>query len=125
MKKDAVKLLARAEECPEEARELLGFQHHLGAMNRAYYCVFGCARALLHENGIYAKTHQGVQAKFNELFIKTALMERKHGDTLRYVFELRQTSDYDLDADLTDEDASYAIEAARQFLETTKIILNP
>jgi len=57
MKKDAAKLLARAEECLEEAQQLLDFDHHLGAMNRAYYCIFGCVRALLHENGIYAKTH--------------------------------------------------------------------
>jgi|GEM_PF-4320842 len=36
MKKDAAKLLARAEECLEEAQQLLDFDHHLGAMNRAY-----------------------------------------------------------------------------------------
>jgi len=64
-----------------------------------------------------------VQARFNELFIKTGLMDRKHGDALRHVFELRQTSDYDVDADLTDENASYAIEAARQFLEAAKKLL--
>ncbi len=123
MKKDAAKLLARAEECLEEARQLFDFEHYLGAINRAYYCIFGCARALLHENGLYAKTHQGVQTKISELFIKTALLERRHGDAMRYVFELRQTSDYDLDAELTIEDASYAIEAAAQFIEATEKLL--
>ncbi len=123
MKSDAAKLLERAEECLEEARQLFGFEHYLGAINRAYYFIFGCARALLHENGLYAKTHQGVQTKISELFIKTDLMERKHGDAMRHVFELRQTSDYDLDADLTDDDASYAIEAASEFMEASKKLL--
>ena len=124
MKKDAAKLLARAEECLEEARQLFDFDYFLGAINRAYYCIFGCTRALLYENGHYAKTHQGLQVKFSELFIKTHLMERKHGDAMRYVFELRQTSDYDLDAELSKEDAMYAIEAATQFLEASKILLD-
>ncbi len=88
MKKDAAKLLARADECLEEARQLFNFNHQLGAINRAYYCIFDCARALLYENGPYAKTHQGVQTKLSELFIKTAILERRHGDAMRYVFEL-------------------------------------
>ena len=123
MKADVAKLLDRAEECLQEARQLFNFEYNLGAINRAYYCIFGCARALLHENEIYAKTHQGVHAKIGELFIKTAILDRKHGDAMRYVFELRQTSDYDLDAELTSEDASFAIEAATQFLEVCQRIL--
>lgn len=54
MNKDASKLLTRAEECLVEARQLFEFNHNLGAINRAYYCIFGCARALLNEKGIYA-----------------------------------------------------------------------
>lgn len=123
MKSDAAKLFSRAEECLEEARQLFGFEHYFGAINRAYYCIFGCARALLHEKGLYAKTHQGIQTKFNELFVITELLERKHGEAMRHVFRLRQTGDYDLDADLTEEDAEYAITAAFQFLEASKHLL--
>jgi len=39
------------------------------------------------------------------------------------VFELGQISDYDLDADLTEEDALFAIEAAEQFIKATKSLL--
>lgn len=42
---------------------------------------------------------------------------------MRHVFELRQISDYDLDAELTEEDASYAIKAATQFMEASKNLL--
>lgn len=42
---------------------------------------------------------------------------------MRNVFELRQISDHDLDADLTEEDALFSIEAAEQFLEATKSLL--
>ncbi len=123
MKADTSKLLERAEECLEEAQQLLALDFYLGAINRAYYCVFGCTRALLFENDLYAKTHQGVHAKFNELFIKTELLDRKHGEGLRLVFDLRQTSDYDLDAALTPEDAKLALEIATEFLAAAKQVL--
>jgi uncharacterized protein (UPF0332 family) len=123
MKSDAEKLLARASECLEEANQLFNFGHFLGSINRAYYCIFGCARALLYEHELYAKTHQGIQSKFNELFIKTGLFERKHGEAMRHVFDLRQTGDYDLDAALTEEDAAFAIQVAEAFLENTQAYL--
>mgnify|MGYP000904024719 CR=1 FL=1 len=123
MKADVAKLLARAAECLEEAQQLFDFGYYLGSINRAYYCIFGCARALLFENGLYAKTHQGIQAKLNELFIKTGLLDRKHGEAMRHVFDLRQTGDYDVDATLTTEDGAYAIQAAGEFLAATHKIL--
>lgn len=123
MKPDTIKLLERAEECLEEAQQLLAFNHYLGSINRAYYCIFGCARALLFENDLFAKTHQGVHAKFNELFIKTELLDRKHGEGLRLVFDLRQTSDYDLDAAINVEDANHALDIAKGFLAAVQQLL--
>lgn len=120
MKKDTAKLISRAEACLEEAHHLLAYDHYLGAINRAYYCIFDCARALLHENEIFAKTHQGVQTKFNDAFIKTGLIQRNHGNAMRHLFALRQASDYDFDAELTREDAVYANDMAAQFLQTCK-----
>ncbi len=73
MKDDTAKWLRRSEECLEEAQQLLENDHYLGTVNRAYYCIFDSARALLFENGLFAKTHQGVHAKFNELFIKNRI----------------------------------------------------
>lgn len=120
MKSDVAKLLRRAEECLEEAHQLHRYEHYLGAINRAYYCIFDCARALLHEQGVFVKSHKGIQAKFGEIFIKTGALERKYADAMRHVFELRQACDYDFDAELTQEDAAYAIEGADSFLEATR-----
>jgi uncharacterized protein (UPF0332 family) len=124
MNADTVKLLARSSECLEEATQLLNLDHYLGSINRSYYAIFGCARALLNEKELYAKTHQGIQVKFSELYIKTGLFDQKYGEIMRHVFDLRQTSDYDLDAELSSEDAIYAIESARQFLEACFKFLN-
>jgi uncharacterized protein (UPF0332 family) len=85
--------------------------------------MFGCLRALLNEKGIFAKTHQGLLSKFNELYVKTGLFEQKFGENIRHVFSLRQTSDYDLDADLNEEDAVFALESARAFLKATSSFL--
>lgn len=61
MKPETEKLFSRALECLDEADHLYKHDHVSGAVNRAYYAMFDCARAILHEYGVLAKTHQGVQ----------------------------------------------------------------
>jgi uncharacterized protein (UPF0332 family) len=97
--------------------------YYTGSINRSYYAIFDCMRALLHEQDIFAKTHKGTQSKFNECFIKTEIFDPQMGKIAREVFELRQTGDYDFDAKLSSEDAKSAIEGAAFFVKTTRDFL--
>lgn len=124
MNNDIDKLIARSQECLNEAQQLIEFDFHMGAINRAYYCMFDAARALLYEKEIFVKTHKGVHTKFNEVYIKTALFERNYSDLMRDVFELRLACDYDFDAGIGKDDAAFAINAATQFLNATKEFLS-
>ncbi|MCC7504660.1 MAG: HEPN domain-containing protein [Saprospiraceae bacterium] len=117
MKEETEKLLERAKECLEEARQLYDYDHYLGCVNRSYYCTFCAARALLIEHGQFVKTHQGLQNKFHQHFIKTGLIDRIHADNFRYIFDLRQAGDYEIDARINKGDATYALTAAQDFLE--------
>jgi uncharacterized protein (UPF0332 family) len=120
MKGMVAKLIVRAEECLSDAEYLMKDKRLTVTINRAYYCIFDCVRALLASKNTFAKTHQGVHTKFSELFVKTGIWEFEHASTLKKVFEMRQAGDYDLDEELSEEDATTAIKHAREFLAATK-----
>lgn len=112
-------VLERAKDCLSDASFNLTHQRLLAAANRSYYCVFDCLTALLMAKGVSTKTHQGAHLKFNELYIKTGLMERKLSAQLLFVFDLRQSADYDFSYELSEQDAASALEFAEIFLAET------
>jgi uncharacterized protein (UPF0332 family) len=118
------KLIERAEECLSDAEYSLEDLRFDMALNRAYYCVFDCVRALLQTQNIFAKTHQGTHVKFNEVFIKTNLWDFKFAAILKKLFEMRQTADYYLDEDFSAREVEIALENAREFLAATKKYFN-
>jgi uncharacterized protein (UPF0332 family) len=125
MNPDVNKLIAKAEECLAEARMLFENEFYLGAVNRAYYSLFDCLRALLTAKGVFAKTHQGVHAKFNELFVLTREFDPQYGQYQNYVFDLRQRADYDLNAEILREDAERSIDKAGVFLAAVHRYFKP
>jgi uncharacterized protein (UPF0332 family) len=98
---ESLKALARAEEAIEAAEFDIQGGFYLAAANRAYYGCYYCMISLLISQNASAKTHQGVRAKFSELFIKTKLLPERMATHIRSAFELRQEADYDLDAEIS------------------------
>jgi uncharacterized protein (UPF0332 family) len=92
----------------------------LATANRAYYTCYYCMTALLYTKDVYAKTHQGIRAKFSELFIKTGIFPLTISDSLALLFDFRQEADYDLDADITAEEARNLIEKAKKLVQLTE-----
>lgn len=76
--------------------------------------------ALLHTQNTYAKTHQGVRAKFSELFIKTAIFPVELSDDIALLFKYRQEADYDLEADISEEEAKELIRTASFILQIVR-----
>ncbi len=120
MSEEIKKMIQRAESCLSDASYNLAGSRYLVAVNRAYYCIFDCLQALLQSQSIFPKTHQGSRIKFNELYIKTQIFPIELSQILDETFEMRQTADYDFDAELTEKDAKIAIENASRFLEVIK-----
>lgn len=87
----------------------------LTSINRAYYAMFYCATALLRTEGIVAKSHSGVVNKFSELFIKTNLVSVIHSVNFRNAFEYRQSGDYDIEVDISEEEAKILLQNAHDF----------
>lgn len=117
---EALKALEKAEDALRSALYDLEGGFLLATANRAYYACYYCMTALLYTKEVYSKTHQGIRVKFSELFIKTGVFPLEVSDSLALLFDTRQEADYDLDADITVEEASNLIEKAKEFVHLTK-----
>jgi len=117
---NAFKAIERAQDAIDTAKHDLKGGFTLAAVSRAYYVVFYCMSGLLMLNDIHARTHQGVQAKFRELFVMTNIFDFSIAATIHNSFALRQKADYNMDADITPEEANDLIKDAQIFYSVTK-----
>ncbi len=86
--------IERANETFEEAL-LMGREEHWNAcLNRLYYACFYAVTALLAKHGLSSSKHSGVKSFFNQNFIKTGKISRKHGSLYNHLYENRQEGDY-------------------------------
>lgn len=120
MRETIEKYFQKALDCLEDSRLLIENTRFDGAINRAYYAYFDAIRTLLLIHDYTSKTHNGIHSKFRELYIKTGVFEQKYSELLGEITQLRQGSDYEAWIELEHEDATFAYEAAKDFLEEVK-----
>lgn len=120
MKNDSKIALLKAADCLSDAVYCQVGQRFEASVNRSYYCILDCLRALLYEKEIQAKTHAGVQTKFREFFIKTGIFDQEMNHHLTAVFELREAGDYDFSMSVEEADGKFCIEVAERFLNETR-----
>ena len=89
-------------------------------VNRAYYSMFYAALALLATVGQQTSKHQGVLALFDQYFIKTKILPIEMGKFLHKAFDMRQTGDYEEEAELTRDDAQKSLEFAEKFIRSAE-----
>ena len=94
----------------QEAQILLEAGFPDGTCNRAYYALFDCILALLHTtSGPVPKTHTGAHTEFRKQFIQNNRFDVTVSNTITELFNLRQGGDYELDFDITLDDAQSAV----------------
>lgn len=111
--------LERARETLKDARAL--FKQNgspASIVNRAYYAMFYAALAMISTVDEQTKKHSGVIALFDQHFIKTKIFPKEMGQFLRRVFDMRQTGDYEEEAELSKENVLQALEYAEKFIPT-------
>ena len=116
--------LERAEDTLDESAHNLDGGFTIATVNRAYYAIFYCLAALLYTEGIQTKRHSGAQGKFHELFIRTDRFPRETINWIQASFQLRQSGDYDLEADISMDEAQEALNYAKQFYKLTKTYMD-
>lgn len=111
----------------EKALRSAGFLEENGeledAVSRAYYAMFHAARAILFSKGVKAKTHRGIISLFGEKIVKVGVLGEEFADMLRKAFDLRQKSDYELYAELSEELVEEVIRNAGKFVEKIRELL--
>lgn len=112
--KESNLMLKRAEDAILTAKLDLKAGFILATANRAYYAIFYSISALLFTEDVYSKSHKGTHLKFDELFIKTGKIPIHISKYISYAFNLRQEADYDLEADITEQEAQLLIDYAQE-----------
>lgn len=127
MGEDVRRLVARqvdkAAEKLRAARTLLASGHWDDAISRAYYAVFHAASAALLFRGVTAKTHEGLKTLFSLHLIRTGLVEKEYGETIRELKDDRENGDYDVFTSFGREDAEKAVQDAERFLSRIEVLL--
>lgn len=114
----------RAEQSLSAARQLVAGGFCDFAASRAYYACFYAATALLLQERLVFSKHSTVIASIHQRFVKTGKLEKEHGKTLNWLFELRNVGDYGGTAHVSHEQIDEAIEAAERFLEAARVLLH-
>ncbi len=122
---EAHALLRKAHDALSDAELLLENGSAEAVINRAYYAVFGAARAALSSKGESPNTHSGVIRRFGYHFIRTGAMSEEIGDILTTAESMRGRADYDAFSDFDREEARELAGDAHRFVEAVEERLLP
>lgn len=78
-----------------EAHDCADDSHWTLAANRLYYAAYYASKALLIQNGIVAKSHEGVIGMIGQNFVVTGIISKDDAKLLARLQNMRKTGDYD------------------------------
>ena len=109
--------LILAEECLEEAKNLLSSGFYRGAVSRAYYSMYHAAKALLLTRHIAPKKHAGVLRMLGLEFVNKGYLEEIYAEAYKFAFDIRQKADYGIEFKIEKETAEEVVKNAEIFLQ--------
>ena len=78
-----------------EARDCAEDNHWTLSANRLYYAAYYASKALLIQNGIVAKSHEGVIGMIGQNFVVKDIVPKEDAKLLARLQNMRKTGDYD------------------------------
>ena len=112
--------LEKAEEDIKTAVELLSLKRYRATVNRAYYALFGITTALLLTKKLERSKHSGVEAAFNQHFIKAGIVEVEYGRIFDYVRKKREECDYTAKSTIDKGTAEKIVKDSKKFIRRIK-----
>jgi uncharacterized protein (UPF0332 family) len=98
--------------------QLGGF--YKGAVNRSYYAIFHCIRAVNLLDGFDASKHSSVIAHFNRFYVHTGEFDRETYKLIDKAYRIREKCDYSDFYIVSKEDSLMQIEHAKKFIHITE-----
>jgi len=108
----------------EAAKSLFENEFYKDSVSRSYYSMYHAARALLLTKNIAPKTHKGLIAKFGLEFVKKDIIEKYYSKALAKGKDIREIADYEVIAEISEEEAESVIDDAEKFLVRIKEAIN-
>ena len=115
--------LERAEASIRAAKDLVAGDYYDFAASRAYYAAFYAATAILLCEELEFGKHSGVIVLIHREFVKMGKLDKKYGQDLNWLFELRGIGDYGATIHVSQRDAEKAIEVAEEFLRAIEKLI--
>ena len=91
-----------------------------GVANRLYYSAFHAVCALLIDGEQNIRTHHGLNALFNQLYIKTGTISREYGQLFSTLQLMRQKSDYNCWYNASEEEILPMVAPTEELIELVK-----
>lgn len=107
-----------------EARDSADDNHWSLAANRLYYAIYYASKALLIQNGIIAKSHEGVIGQIGEKFVLTGVISKDEAKLLARLQNMRKTGDYDDFIEWQREDVEPLFAPVEAFIDKIKVLVN-
>lgn len=113
-------MIEKAESDIDTSNILLSIKKYEASINRSYYAVFSCMRAVLALDVVEFKKHSGIISYFSREYLKTNIFDKKYAKTVRDAFMYRNKSDYEYFYIAFKSDAEEQYNNAKEFLEVIK-----
>lgn len=110
------KVLEKAQKSIEVAKQINDTGYPEFAVSRAYYTMFYVASAFLEESDLSYGKHSAIIAAFGQYFAKTERVPKIYHRYLIEAEKLRKAADYNLDIQISIDEASQLIQQAEDML---------
>ena len=114
----------RAEESYEDALILANKERWNSVVNRLYYACFYAVIALLLQNKVETKSHDGARRQFGLTVVREGLVEKRLGKLYTNLFNIRHKGDYGDLLDFDEQTVTPLLPQVREFLNQIKLLLN-
>ena len=106
-----------------EARDCATLGHWTLSANRLYYATHYASSALLIQNGIVAKSHEGVIGMIGQNFVVSGVISREEAKLLARLQNMRKTGDYDDFIEWHQEDVEPLFEKVEEYINKIKTLV--
>ena len=93
-----------------------------GSASRAYYSAYYAISAVFALQGVFFKTHDGVEIAVHRDLIKTGVFQRQFVEWFKTLRRARQVGDYGILEDIPPEEAKACVDAAKGILEAVYLL---
>lgn len=117
--------LEKAGEVLVEARDCTNMGHWTLSANRLYYAAYYASSALLIQNEIVAKSHEGVIGMIGQNFVVSGIISKDEARLLARLQNMRKTGDYDDFIEWHQEEVEPLFEKVEEYINKIKSLVKP